>query len=52
MKLILAQGNPGPEYTSSRHNVGFMVLDALREHLRAPDFQQKTNTPTMMRKSY
>ena len=42
MKLILAQGNPGPEYTSSRHNVGFMVLDALREHLRAPDFQQKT----------
>ena len=42
MKLILAQGNPGPEYTNSRHNVGFMALDALQKHLEAPDFQQKT----------
>ena len=28
MKLILAQGNPGPEYKNTRHNIGFQLLDA------------------------
>lgn len=27
MKLVLAQGNPGNEYTKTRHNIGFMALD-------------------------
>jgi len=27
MKLILAQGNPGKEYTYTRHNVGFFMID-------------------------
>ena len=42
MKLILAQGNPGPEYALSRHNIGFMALDYLREKQKLVDFQPKS----------
>lgn len=35
MKLILAQGNIGPEYTQTRHNIGFMVVDTLADKLEA-----------------
>ena len=27
MKIVLAQGNPGTQYTGTRHNIGWMILD-------------------------
>lgn len=34
MKIIVGLGNPGPEYAKTRHNIGWMVVDAFAAKFR------------------
>lgn len=40
MKLIIGLGNPGKDYINTRHNVGFLVLDA---YLESTNWKEKFN---------
>lgn len=41
MKLIAGLGNPGSEYASTKHNVGFMLVDALAKQWNAENWRTK-----------
>ncbi|MBV9657715.1 MAG: aminoacyl-tRNA hydrolase [Verrucomicrobia bacterium] len=38
LRLIVGLGNPGREYDETRHNIGFLVLDRLRERLNLAEW--------------
>jgi len=41
VKIIAGLGNPGAEYAKTRHNVGFMLIDALAAKLGVDDWREK-----------
>ena len=41
MFLIVGLGNPGKFYKNNRHNIGYIILDNIRELYNFPDFSKK-----------
>ncbi|NPA50296.1 MAG: aminoacyl-tRNA hydrolase [Epsilonproteobacteria bacterium] len=42
MKLIAGLGNPGSAYRYNRHNIGFLVVDYLKDKLSCQDITKKS----------
>jgi len=45
IKAIIGLGNPGPAYSKTRHNIGFLIVDALADRYKG-NWQLKNNIET------
>ena len=47
MLLLVGLGNPGSDYTNTRHNIGFKIIDAINLHFKLskqkPKFKVRIN---------
>lgn len=43
MKIIIGLGNPENEYAGTRHNIGFFLVDKIKEKYTFPEFEFKKN---------
>ena len=41
MFFIVGLGNPGQEYSSTRHNIGFEIIDSISSYFSFPSFKKK-----------
>jgi len=50
MILVVGLGNPGLQYESNRHNVGFIIIDKIKNRKEFPNFTKKFNSEISKRR--
>ena len=56
MLLLVGLGNPGSNYTNTRHNIGFKIIDAINSHFKLskqkPKFKGLLQLEILMKKKF